>query len=61
MNSPLAKLIPKQMDVEGIKRDAWQEHRILVIHPDHPELDWTEKQEIINIGNRIYGKQRSGR
>ena len=49
--------MPESVDFERVKRDGWQEDRILVISPDHPGLDWSERQAVINIGNRLYGKR----
>ncbi len=58
MKSQLAKYQPNPVDAEQIKRDAWNDDRILVIKAGDERLGWDEMQMIVNIGNRIYGKKR---
>ena len=55
---PLGSLIPVKKDpadLEKIKRDGWRDQRILVVSPDDPRLDWTQKKMIENLANFLYG------
>lgn len=67
MNSPhpprctLARFIPTQMAVEDVKRDGWNQHRILVISADDPRIGWIERQVIEQIGEKLYRDRRSHR
>lgn len=54
---PLAKLIPAPMDIGKVKRDAWHEHRILVVALDDPKLDWTQREYVKQIGERLYAEK----
>lgn len=56
MRSCLARFIPDPMDAERIKREAWQEEKILVLSAEQlAQLPNKEHQIIVGIGNRIYG------
>lgn len=58
-NSPrctLAKFIPTTLDTEEVKRDGWNDHRILVVGADDPRINWMERQVLEQIGNRLYGR-----
>jgi hypothetical protein len=57
----LARFIPTQMDVEDVKRDGWNQHRILVISADDPRIGWIERQVIEQIGEKLYRDRRSSR
>ncbi len=67
MNAPastrcaLASLIPTTMDVEKVKADGWNDHRILVVSPDDPRIGWIERQVIEQIGEKLYRDRRSAR
>lgn len=63
MNAPqsprctLARFIPNQMDVEEVKPDGWNDHRILVVGADDTRINWMERQVIEQIGQRLYGRK----
>lgn len=63
MNAPqsprctLARFIPNQMDVEEVKVDGWNDHRILVVGADDTRINWMERQVIEQIGQRLYGRK----
>ena len=67
MNAPqaprctLARFVPTQMDVEDVKRDGCNQHRILVISADDPRIGWIERQVIEKIGEKLYRDRRSPR
>lgn len=54
--SPLGRLVqePRQ-NPEDIKRDGWLDLQILVISPEDARLDWSERELLRRIGNRLYG------
>ena len=52
--SPLGRMQPKKMDIEKVKKDGWKNDGILVIKIDDDRLNWTEKELIKQIGNKIY-------
>lgn len=53
----LARFIPNQMDVEEVKADGWNDHRILVVGADDTRINWMERQVIEQIGQRLYGRK----
>ncbi|MBU9366218.1 hypothetical protein LWS69_00735 [Bordetella hinzii] len=54
---PLAKLQPKVTDLEAVKRRGWRDQHILVVSPDDDRLDWTERELVRQIGERLYGAE----
>jgi hypothetical protein len=54
----LARFIPNEMDVEEIKHDGWNNHRILVVSADDPRIGWIERQVIEQIGDKLYRSDR---
>lgn len=67
MNAPqtprctLARFIPNQMDVEEVKADGFNNHRILVVSLDDPRIGWIERQIIEQIGEKLYRHRRASR
>lgn len=60
MNSPLAKLQPTYMNDEqlhDVKLRAWREHGILVVRVDEDALNWTEREQVNQLGGKLYGKR----
>ena len=53
----LASLIPTTMDVEKVKADGFNNHRILVVSIDDARINWIERQIIEQIGRRLYGRR----
>ena len=59
--SPLAKMQPKKMDLEKIKKQGWNKDKILVINVEDDRLSWPEREILKQIGNRIYNlKKKNG-
>ena len=56
----LGKLIPDTIDTEELKHDAWNDHRLLVVSPDDPRINWIERQILQTIGNKLFGRVRRG-
>lgn len=54
---PLGRLQPKVMDLDALKREGWQCEHILVVSEDDERLDWTERQLVHRLGERLYGKK----
>jgi hypothetical protein len=61
LRSSLAPLQPRQpLDDEellAMRRAAWRQHGIAVLHPDDINDDWT-RQVVINAANGLYGRRR---
>jgi hypothetical protein len=56
--SPLGRLMPEpRRDPEEIKREGWLDQHILVISPEDTRLDWSERELLRRIGNRLYGNK----
>jgi hypothetical protein len=54
--SPLGRLVAEpRPDPEEIKREGWLDQHILVVSPEDARLDWTEREFLRRIGNRLYG------
>ncbi len=58
---PLGRLQPNTTDPEAVKRDGWQAQQILVVSIEDRRLDWTERELIRRIGERLYGGRTDGR
>lgn len=50
----LGRIQPKEIDAEKIKREAFNNDRILVVKLDDERLSWPEKELIKQIGDKIY-------
>ena len=50
----LGRMQPKQIDVEKIKCEGWNNDGILVVKVDDERLSWPEKELIKQIGDKIY-------
>lgn len=59
-SSPLSRFQQEPLDVEGLKQNGWQTQHILVISEDDSRLDFLEREVIRRVGNRLYGKSRTG-
>jgi len=57
--SALGAFIPETMDVEEIKRDGWNDHRILVVRADDARIGWIERQVITQIGEKLFGRRKN--
>ncbi len=54
---PLGRLQATRPDVDAIKRDGWCNQGILVVSLDDERLDWTERELVKRIGERLFGHQ----
>jgi hypothetical protein len=57
----LERFIPTHIDVEDVKSDGWNDHRILVVGADDTRINWMERQVIEQIGEKLYRDRRSSR
>nr|WP_055664950.1 hypothetical protein [Jannaschia seosinensis] len=48
-------------DPDQVKRDGWQEHRMLAVSIDDHRLTWPERELVRQLGERLYGKRREDR
>lgn len=51
--------LSNNVDVSFMKRQAFRDHKILIVNLDDPQIGWDERQMLLNIGNRLYGKGKS--
>ncbi len=47
----------ERRSVEEIKRDGWHEQKILVVNTDDQRLTWPEREFVLQLGDRLYGKR----
>ena len=52
----LWKLTSERTDPEQIKRDGWHEQRILVVSADDQRLNWLEREQVNQLGEKLYGQ-----
>lgn len=55
---PLAKLLPETMDAEKVKREGWNDQKILVVALDDNRLDVIDREFVKQIGEKLYGAKR---
>ena len=44
-------------DVEGAKKQGWNQHRILVVAENDDRLNWLEKESVRQLGEKLYGRR----
>ena len=55
--SPLGRLMPEpRQDPEEIKREGWLDQHILVISPEDARLNWTERELLRLLLERLTGR-----
>ncbi len=47
-------------DPEHVKREGWASEGILVVKSDDQRLSWPERELIRQLGEKLYGKRKSG-
>ncbi len=57
LKSNLGRIQPKQIDTEKLKREGWNNDKILVVKADDERLSWPEKELIMQIGDKIYNNK----
>ena len=48
-----------RQDPEEIKRDGWQRQQILVVSAIDDRLNWLEREQVRQLGEKLYGKRSS--
>ena len=43
-------------DPEQVRRDGWQEQRMLAVALDDQRLTWPERELVRQLGEKLYGK-----
>ena len=43
-------------DPEQVRRDGWQEQRMLAVALDDQRLTWPERELVRQLGDKLYGK-----
>ena len=51
----------RRRDPEQVKREGWQEQRVLAVSLDDHRLTWPERELVRQLGDRLYGEQPEGR
>jgi len=46
----------RRRDPEQVKREGWREQRLLAVSAEDSRLDAFERQFVINLGTRLYGR-----
>ncbi len=46
------------VDISFMKRRAFHDTNILIVNLDDDKLGWADKQLLLNIGEKLYGKQK---
>ena len=46
-------------DVEQVKRDGWREQSILVVSATDTRLNWVEREQVRQLGEKLYGTRGS--
>ena len=55
---PLGRLTESRDDPEEIKREGWQEQKILVVHVDDYRLTGFQREFVKQIGESLYGERK---
>lgn len=50
---------PTAIDYDRVKRTAFHEQKILVVHVDDDRIAWPEREILKAVGEKLYGKLRS--
>ena len=57
----LGRLQASRQDADQIKRDGWQEQGILVVSATDSRLNWIEKEQVRQIGEKLYGRHKQAK
>lgn len=50
--------VSNNVDISFMKRQAFHDHDILIVNLDDPKIGWDERQMLLNLGNKLYGKRK---
>lgn len=53
----LGKVVTTGQDLEAVKREGWQDQKILVVHADDKRLSWVQREFVKQIGEELYGEK----
>lgn len=53
---PLGRVQPQTTDLEALKQRGWHDQHLLVVNAADERLDFTEREFIRRIGERLYGQ-----
>lgn len=51
----------KRASPEHVKRSGWRDQKILVVSADDQRLTWSEREFILQIGEKLYGQREEAR
>lgn len=55
---PLGKFQQTPMNTEKVKADGWRNDGILVVQIDDARLNWVDRQFVLNLGEKLYGRRK---
>ena len=47
----------RRRDQERVKRDGWRDQGVFAVSISDPRLNWSERELVEQLGNRLYGKR----
>ena len=50
--------LSNSVDYEAMKKNGFHDQGILVVHLDDDRIGWVERQMLLNVGEKLYGKRR---
>lgn len=51
--------VPSKMDTDRVKKIAFREQKILVVHIDDDRIAWPEREILRAVGEKLYGKPKA--
>ncbi len=52
---------PSSVDYDAIKKNAYRDQDILIVNVNDTKLPWQEREILMAIGERLYGKPSAGK
>lgn len=53
----VSRLQPNSVDHDAMKRNGFHDQGILIVSIDDDRIGWDERQILINIGEKLFGKR----
>ena len=47
----------RRRDQERVKREGWRNQGVFAVSINDPRLNWSERELVEQLGNRLYGKR----
>lgn len=49
--------LSNSIDYEAMKKNGWLDQGILIVSVDDDRIGWVERQMLLNVGEKLYGKR----